>query len=206
MRILLVGFWTTAFVALTPCAHAATPDASTATLSSSEGRGSHRLAYSAAYFGEWIFHPGLEAGLEYRLSAKDRGRTRGGSVLFASNLASYVHVRNHTGLRLDAELGYRYTFRSGFFADGFVGAGYLHTFLGAPVYTVSDDGKVERVADWGRPAFMPLASLGCGLQLGEWAPFLRLESFGQYPYNRHVLPHFALLLGLRVSDFGVRNR
>jgi hypothetical protein len=45
---------------------------------------------------------------------------------------------------------------------------------------------------------MPSASLGFGFTLPTVAPFLRVETFGQYPFNNSLLPHFALVLGVRV--------
>jgi hypothetical protein len=151
-----------------------------------------RLSFSAAYFGELIFHPGVMAGLEYRLIDAEWG------TLFATaNLGSYVHVRNHVGVFLDSEFGYRFTYAGGYELEALAGLGYLHTFLAAPVYEVDDAGHVGRVFDAGRPHFMPTFSLGTGWRFERLAPFLRLQAFGEYPFNHQLLPHFALLLGAR---------
>jgi hypothetical protein len=158
-----------------------------------------RWSYSVAYLGEFLLHPGVLAGIELPLSTS-RWRVRQGAFLAAANAGTYIHFRNHVGVRIDAQAGYRFTFGSGVFVEGFAGLGYLHTFLGADVYEVSDDGRVSQVTDWGRPAFMPTASLGGGFnwQRARIAPFLRVEAFGQYPFNDNMLPHFALLLGARL--------
>jgi hypothetical protein len=154
--------------------------------------GPPRLTFTAAYFGETIFHPGLMAGVEYRLVEDDWG-----TLFVTGNLGSYVHVRNHVGVFLDSEFGYRFTYASGYELEALAGIGYLHTFLDAPVYEVDDAGHVERVFDAGRPHFMPTLSLGTAWQFEHVAPFLRLQTFGQYPFNHELLLHFALLLGAR---------
>jgi hypothetical protein len=151
-----------------------------------------RLSFRAAYFGETIFHPGLMAGVEYRLLDGDWG-----ALFVTGNLGSYVHVRNHVGAFLDSELGYRFTYASGYQLEALAGLGYLHTFLAAPVYEVDAAGHVNRVFDAGRPAFMPTFALGTGWRFDKFAPFLRLQAFGQYPFNHQLLPHAALLLGAR---------
>jgi len=185
-------------------AHAASDELGTArTPAAKDAAGSSRLAFSAAYLGELVFHPGALVGVEYRLAPAKRVAARGWELSFASNLGSYVHVRNHVGMLIDAELGARYGFRSGVFVDGFAGVGYLHTFLAAPVYEVDAAGHAERVTDLGRPAFMPVLSAGGGYQTRTLAGFLRFETFGQYPFNQHLLPHVAVLVGARISADGV---
>jgi hypothetical protein len=150
------------------------------------------ITFHAAYFGETVFHPGLMVGAEYRLLEEDWG-----TLFVTGNLGTYVHVRNHVGVFLDSEFGYRFTYANGYELEALAGLGYLHTFLDAPVYEVDDQGHVERVTDAGRPHFMPTLSLGTGWQLEHVAPFLRLQVFGQYPFNHELLAHFALLLGAR---------
>jgi len=184
--------------------HAATDTASPTPLATANSTpNGSRIAFSAAYLGELLLHPGLLVGAEYRLAPSAAASPRGPLLLLAGNVGSYVHVRNHVGVMADAELGFRYGFRSGWFADGFAGLGYLHTFLAAPVYEVDDAGHVEHVTDFGRPAFMQVLSAGGGFEKHGLAGFARFETFGQYPFNQHLLPHFALVLGVRVSSAGV---
>jgi len=191
-------------LAFSPPSRAASDDRGTAQPSSTQdASASSRLAFSAAYLGELVFHPGALVGIEYRLAPAIRREARGTELLFAPNLGSYLHVRNHLGFMADAELGVRHGFRSGVFVDGFAGVGYLHTFLAAPVYEVDALGHAERVTDLGRPAFMPVLSAGGGYQTRALAGFLRFETFGQYPFNQHLLPHVAVLVGIRMSSAGV---
>lgn len=147
--------------------------------------------YTVGYLGELAFHPGVIAGVELPV------RSRVGTIVVASNVGTYVHVRNHVGASIDVESGYRYTLRR-VTLDALAGIGYLHTFLAAPVYEVDDAGEVTRTTDLGRPSFMPMISVGVGLALARFAPYLRIVAFGQYPFNRHLLPHAAVVLGVRL--------
>jgi len=151
-----------------------------------------RLTFSLAYFGEFLFHPGAMGGVEYSLLDRPWG-----TLFVTGNLGLYVHVRNHVGVFVDSEFGYRHTFGSGYELEALAGLGYLHTFLAAPVYEVDDAGHVDKVVNGGRPHIMPTFSVGTGWRFEHVAPFLRVQAFGEYPFNRHLLMHFALLLGAR---------
>ena len=163
---------------------------------SAHGQESRRLAdripfkCSIAYFGEFVLHPGIEAELQYPLVQ------RGGSYAFvAAALGGYYHPRFATGVFLNGRLGYRLALPWGFFLDGRLGAGYLHTFLGAPVY----DSNGNLLSSFGLPSVMPLASIGIGYSSTrtQTAPsvFTRIVAFGQYPFNGTVLPHLGIVIG-----------
>jgi hypothetical protein len=158
---------------------------------------SERFTYSFAYLGELLLHPGVLVGIEAPLARSQFGWSEG-RVVVGANVGTYDHVRNHVGVLLDAEAGYRLIFRSGFAVEAFAGLGYLHAFLAAPVYSVGDDQKVDRITDFGRPAFMPVLGLGTEWRLRAFAPFLRFVGFGQFPFNHRLLPHVAVVLGARL--------
>jgi hypothetical protein len=146
------------------------------------------LSPTVALMGEFLLHPGVLVGVETPVA--------GEHVLLASHVGGYVHVRNHVGARADVELGARHTSRSGMFVEGFAGVGYLHTFAASAVWVVEDD-AAHRIADAGHPAFMPTLTVGAGWQGPRVAPFVRVQAFGQLPFNHHLLPHAALMLGVR---------
>jgi hypothetical protein len=144
-------------------------------------------AQSVALMGEFLTHPGIVVGLEHPVSEH---------VVLAWNLGTYVHVRNTVGAFTDLELGVRHAFPSRFVLEGFAGVGYLHTFVQGPVYVVDDD-AVEHVTDPGRPSFMPTVRFGVAAERETLTPFVHLQAFGQYPFNTQLLPHVALLVGVR---------
>jgi hypothetical protein len=152
------------------------------------------FTYSIAYFGEFALHPGIEAELQYPLI--HRGRSY---AFVAAALGGYYHPRFATGVFLNGQLGYRLALPWGFFLDGRLGAGYLHTFLGAPVY--DSDGNL--LPSLGLPSVMPLASIGIGYSFtrAQTAPsvFTRIVAFGQYPFNGTILPHLGVVIGIEFS-------
>ncbi|MGA9521884.1 MAG: hypothetical protein WBV82_10485 [Myxococcaceae bacterium] len=77
-----------------------------------------------------------------------------------------MHPRHSVGTFVSAELGYRHTFDSGFRAELLAGAGYLRTFLAAPVYAPGEDGRMTEFHDGGRSALMPSTVVGNGCHFG----------------------------------------
>ena len=150
--------------------------------------------YSIAYFGELVLHPGMEAELQHPLV--HRGRSY---AFVAAALGGYYHPRFATGIFLNGKIGYRLALRWGFFLDGRLGVGYLHTFLGAPVY----DSNGNVLPSLGLPSVMPLASIGIGYSFirTQTAPsvFTRIVAFGQYPFNSTILPHLGVVIGIEFS-------
>jgi hypothetical protein len=142
---------------------------------------------SVAVMGEFLTQPGVVVGLETPLYDH---------LVLAWNLGTYVHVRNTVGAFTDVELGVRHEFPTRFVLEGFAGVGYLHTFVQGPVYVVEAD-AVDHVTDFGRPSFMPTLRFGVAAARETLTPFFHVQAFGQYPFNTHVLPHAALLIGVR---------
>ena len=143
---------------------------------------------TVALMGEFLLHPGVLVGLETPIA--------GPHVLLSGQAGAYVHYRNHVGARVDVAIGVRHTTAAGPFVEAFGGVGYLHTFASSQVWVV-EDGAAEPITDAGHPAFMPTVTLGTGWQGDNVAPFLRVQAFGQYPFNHHLLPHAALIVGVR---------
>lgn len=145
------------------------------------------------FMGEFLLHPGGFVGVEGR--AFGRGR---GELLVAGNFASYVHVRNHVGVMLWPELGGRVRLGRRVGLEAFGGAGWMHSILAAPLYTIDARGAVHRTRDRGRAAFMPTGSIGVSVATKKVIPFFRFQTFGQYPFNHSMLLHFAVLVGVRL--------
>ncbi len=150
--------------------------------------------YSIAYYGEFLLHPGIEAELQYPLV--HRGRSY---PFVVAALGGYYHPRFATGVFLNGQLGYRLALPCDFFLDGRLGAGYLHTFLGAAVY----DSNGNLVPNLGLPSVMPLASIGIGYSFTRTqtalSVFTRIVAFGQYPFNGTILPHLGVMIGIEFS-------
>lgn len=152
-----------------------------------------QLPINISYFGHSILHPGIEAGYENNFW---------GPFNFTVSIGTYVHQRNHTAAFLNAGINWRHTFPIGYSMEFGLGLGYLHTWQhGGPIYTVDDNGNVNKEIAIGRPSLMPslkLGLLGWDFRKKTSIP-LRINvdaiAFGQYPYNNFIMPRFALKAG-----------
>jgi hypothetical protein len=164
-----------------------------------EPPGRKGVGISLSFLGENLTHPGVVAGVEYRLLAPRPGH----ELLVRAFLGAYLHPSLYWALLAGGELSYRLTAGFGLCAELTGGLGYLHTTVASPVYELGSDGQVAAVTDWGRPAFMPSASLGIGWDFRDVGLplrfMLRPQVFWQYPYNTHALTHVALLVGVTYS-------
>jgi hypothetical protein len=159
-----------------------------------ENQSARQIPINFSYFGETLVHPGFEAGYE---------NTFYKWFNYTASIGYYVHQRHHAGLFLSAGINWRYTFSIGYSLEFGVGLGYLHTWQhGGKTYTVDDDGNVDRKIASGFPSFMPTIKIclfGWDLRNKTGIPIrINIDAivFGQLPYNRYFMPHFALKTGL----------
>lgn len=150
------------------------------------------------YFSEAFAHPGMDAGAEFPLWENSNHR-----MALSGNIGFFVFPRNTTAIMLYPEFVYRFTFDFGLTLSAHGGLGYMHAFLGAPVYTVSNSQLVE-VPDYGKPYLMPIIALGIGwdLEKNGMIPVsiqFKLLALGQYPYNTYMLPRFGFMLGVNYA-------
>lgn len=164
---------------------------------------------SISYFGEYLTHYGIKIGTEYSLKITNKTKIKRNSKeipkrkehFITGNIGSYVHKRNHVGLFINSEIGYRRTRNKGFKYEFLIGVGYLHTFLQGDTYTVSDDGAVDKVNLAGQSNLMIPISCGLGYDFNYHykKPFsLSLKSgfFIQYPYSHAIVIRPTIDLGL----------
>lgn len=167
------------------------------------------IGLSLSYFGESITHPGIAVGLEYELWSKYGMRVkksgkridRKHKVVLNGNLDTYFHKRNHVGVLLNGEAGYKYIRKKGFFYEGAAGIGYFHTFLQGDTYVVSDANEVSRVKLASQSNFS--CSMWCGIgkdysfkEGKPWAWKLLTGWFLQYPFGASKLWHTAAEVGV----------
>jgi hypothetical protein len=156
--------------------------------------------WRAAYAGELLTHAGAAIGLTRALALSNTWSGFRHSLVITPELGVYDHPRNHVGAFVDVALGWRLSHTSGAWCAAEAGAGYLHTWLDGPVYTV-DDGGVHQVHDAGRPHLMLTLPIEFGWRVPfsreRWlGPFLRLMPFTRYPYNGKFLPQGLVELGV----------
>jgi len=152
-----------------------------------------QIPINISYFGETLIHPGIEVGYEGRLYKWFN---------YTVSIGTYIHQRHHTGWFLNADFNWRYTFPVGYSPELGIGLGYLHTWQhGGKTYTVDDNGNVATKTVYGNPSFMPTVKIGFfGWDFRKKTNIpMRINldaiAFGQLPYNRFIMPHFALKAG-----------
>ena len=155
-----------------------------------------RLNIGGGYFGKHASYPGfvLEAEREQMFSER-------ASLPVRLDVGLYVHPRNHTGLFIDLNAGFRRYFKSGLFLEESVGIGILETFLQSDaVYSVDENGQVSEASRANPVDFMPSLTLGLGYNLTRASGkqnliWLRPKVYWQVPHKTLSTYNFALQLG-----------
>ena len=177
--------------------------------SNGQSNGETLKKINIAYFGKSVTRPGIKIGTDIcefsiKPRIKDRGDTISRRFILSSNIGYYYHFRNHHGLFLNSELGFRIIYHGGFFMQFDIGAGYLRTFLAARTYEVNSNGEIQKIPFAGSNKFMP----GTGIILGKEftgqknklkSIYCRVGGFMQYPYNTMWLPDLTLELGTTIK-------
>jgi hypothetical protein len=150
----------------------------------------------AGVFSKTI-HPGITLGTYHVYRKKERSE-----IFQTLKLGYFYHRHAQHGIQLYSELGYRYLNQSGFYAEGLIGAGYLHSIAAIQQFKW-ENGKYVKKANWGRPQFMATVSLAAGydFKIKSKKPlqlFLQYQFWLQTPFvNKYVplLPNTALHIG-----------
>ena len=159
-----------------------------------------------SYFGESITHPGLKFGFEFILSGKNAHTKTNGKIVYrqltiSPNIGIYYHPRNHTGVFINSEIGYRIIRQKGLMAQISAGAGYQRTFLAAKTYKINEQGEIQRIYLAGSNQLMPCMNVTLGKVMKGGNRYIityfgRIGAFLQYPYNSMWLPSLVLELGI----------
>jgi hypothetical protein len=169
------------------------------------GGGAPPLRFELVYFSRFLVHPGVGAGVEVTLFSKKRHE-----ITIPTTIAYYVHPHNSRVVLANAGVGYLWHSKRVTFVMASLRAGYMHSFVDGDLYG-ERNGKIVELRDSGRPAFMPYFDLGVGVdpfksKVHQFSPFLKVMTFGQYPYNGYMLPHFGWILGVSYHYDGKRRQ
>lgn len=154
------------------------------------------LNVGGGYFGQTLTHPGVVLEFELEHSYSERA-----SLPIRFDLGTFVHPRSHYGLFFDANLGFRYYFKSGWFVEEGIGAGVFQSWLHSDqVYEVDDAGSVTETSRINPPDFMPSLTLGLGFNLTRDSGkrnliWLRPKVYWQVPHKTTSTYNFALQVG-----------
>lgn len=144
-------------------------------------------------------HPGICLGTYHLYRSGNRFE-----IFQTLKLGYFYHRHAQQAIQLYSELGYRYRTKPGFYAEGLLGAGYLHSFAGVQQFKWEDGAYVQK-KNFGRPQFMATASLVAGydLKMKTGLPlqlFLEYQFWLQTPFvNKYVplLPNTSLHIGVQ---------
>ena len=113
------------------------------------------------YFGQTVTHPGIVLEVEW-----EKMYTAEVAIPLRVDLGFFVHPRNHFGLFLDVNYGFRQYFKSGWFLEESIGVGALVSILNSDgAYEVDENGNVKESGNFSTVDFMPSITLGIGYNI-----------------------------------------
>ena len=148
------------------------------------------------------FHPGIEAGYGINFSAREKH-----DWFIDFKIACFYHRFVQTGIPLYADFGYRYKFKGGFFAEGSIGAGYMHSIPATAKLKLNDDGVYVNNKGIGRVQAMATFGLGLGYSFNPSAKkpvsvFATYQQRIQMPFVKSyvpMLPYNSFMIGIKKS-------
>jgi hypothetical protein len=145
------------------------------------------------------FCPMVSIGTEFYYKQKDN------FDFYQSVGLNYYYAKYSTsGIVINSEVGFRYKFKFGLFADAGIGVGYAHLFRPAAIYKQNSNGEYEQVRDWGTPRL--LADLfflaGYDFRKNSELPLSLYLKYGNYidilyAPDIPALPHNIFQIGAR---------
>lgn len=163
---------------------------------------------SISYFGHYGFHPGVKVGTQFNLITKEKSkekkkgtRIKSKSLFVSPQIGGYVHVRNHSALLINTEIGYQ-TLRpkNGFYSSWSLGLGYLTQFNSGITYEYLEDGSIKERKFASRAYFLPTINYEFGQQLNDrigW--FSKLSLGSKIKYNTGISLDTFFELGVKVN-------
>ena len=182
--------------------------------------------FQLSYFGEFIFHPGVKAGIHFPFSSstklktkqnRKRGRftkTKFKQLKLGGNIGFYQQKQHLTGYLLNAELTYQRTNNKSFRPNKFshfeaaIGIGYYRYQLKGTTFTT--DGNSFQEKNGNGNALMPSLSVGWGRTLPfikktDIRSFVKSSLYLEMAHGTSVLPHYVLEIGFATS-LGTRKK
>ncbi len=146
-------------------------------------------------------HPGIDLGVRYNYHpAKQDG-------LFQTlKIGGFYHRHAQTGIRLFTETGYRIRITKAIYAEGLIGAGYLHMIPDVEQFKWTSEGYTRKKGI-GRAQLMTTASLAAGYTLPvpkDVQFFIQYQFWLQAPFVKKyvpVLPNSAFHIGIHYPLF-----
>lgn len=161
-----------------------------------------------SYYGDLLFHPGIEIGCQMPLknwtkvkTKKKKEVTKHKSLNTGADFIYYWHPKHHHGLILCPNISYQRTKINGRYFQVKFGLGYHRSFVDGLTYTVDNDGKVESKRFVGQNTLYNSFAFDFGkdLRVEKELPlrwFFQIGISGRYPYNKSYLPNIHTGVGV----------
>ena len=153
------------------------------------------LKLGAGYYGETLVYGGALVELEIEQIHSEKI-----SLPLRINLGFYNQPRRHTGIFLDANYGFRQTFRSGIYLEESIGIGILQTLLNAEggIFEVDEAGNAKEASAFNPLDLMPSLTLGLGYAppSSRFSVWLRPKLYWQMPEKMTAVYHLAVQAGV----------
>jgi len=176
--------------------------------------------FQLSYFGEFMYHPGVKAGIHFPFSSstklktkenRKRGRftkTKFKQLKLGGNIAFYQQRQHLTGYLANVELTYQRTKNKSFNPNKFkhfeaaIGLGYYRYQLKGT--TFSTDGNTFQESNGNGNAFLPSLSVAWGrtipfIKKTDVRTFIKSSLYFEMPHGIGVLPHYVWEAGFATS-------
>lgn len=145
------------------------------------------------------FYPIAAIGTEFYYLKKEH------SQIYQDVALGYYYTQYSTSaFFVNTNIGYRFTFDFGLFADAALGIGYSHLFHPNAVYQSDGSGGYEQVSDWGTPSAIADFSFSIGYDFKKQlhkpvSIYLLYGNYIQLFYNPDIpaLPQNSFQIGTR---------
>lgn len=163
---------------------------------------------SIGYYGHYFLHPGIKIGAQYdwktwetQKQRKKKTVVKTKSLFVSPQVGFYVHPKNHSGLLINADIGYqRIKQRRGFYTAYSLGLGYLTQFNAGATYVAEDDGSITAKKFASRAYFMPTLNAEFGQKINPKIGWFSKFSVGsKLFYNTGVSAEVFMEMGVKIK-------
>ena len=161
--------------------------------------GSASVGMPFTKFSKSPFYPMVSLGTEFYYKQKEK------TDFYQSARINYYNAKYSTSaIVLNSEIGFRFIFNFGLFADAGLGIGYAHLFRPNAVFKQNSNGEYEQARDWGTPRLMADFFLSAGYDFSKNSelPLCLYIKYGNYidllyAPDLPALPHNIFQIGAR---------
>jgi hypothetical protein len=157
--------------------------------------------WTISYFGEKIFHPGLQLSLNRSLYLSRDIENQKNRIDIGISITNYSHPKNHFGFRLTPNFSFIHSSKSGSEYGIIADAGFMRRFYQGKVFEVDYNGNVEQKYFAGQNAFtygiyLLFAKNWHSSNLKNVRLFIDLGTFQETNYNGGKILHPVVNIGI----------